>query len=319
MKNLVMTAAALIIAAHANAETKWVSTPFWQTAYVTDYKLDLKVIADRNNASLAEDCRDFDRRILDESSPVHITDRSDFQLWNEMNMTSDLDHLGFYLELKVLIGPSMELANLAFSNPELKTLTDEKARTDVVEHYTQNPNSIVLKPESFSSPMRIERDNKSLRAAGERFGIAPGPITMADRADGKYLVLNSKEIACDLLAGRLNFNIKGKAAVRISGDSYRPIMNHYQKIEEISNRALQQSSKPAVRAALLGFKLGQHFSQTQSQEQAETQLLALLPKIFDLETMNRSNIWSNGVSGPVLDVNFISPVVDVNVQLVGKR
>jgi hypothetical protein len=314
MKNLMLSAAAILIGVNAMADVKWVTGPFWQTAYVTDFKLELK----HSNTEIAGECHDFERYVMDENGVLQLTEADDFQVFNQMSLPSDMSHNQFYLELKLSLSPSLELANLQISNPELKSLTDGKARSDIIPGFTQNPTLVNLSRESLTSPIRIERESKSLRAAGERLGVAASELTFKDRADGKYLVLKSKDIACDLIAGRASLNLKGRATVKISLENQLKVAKHFEEIEKITNNSFQQTTKPAIRAALLGFRLGEFFGRTQDKEQSEAQLLTLLPKLFDLETMNKSNIWTDAFGEKVLNVTGTSSPIDVNIQFIGK-
>jgi hypothetical protein len=314
MKNLLIMIAATFVAAQSIAEVKWVTGPFWQTAYVTEYKLELK----NTNTELTSECREFERYVMDANGVLQISDPDDFQVFNQMALPNDMNHPKFYLEMKVALSPSLELADLQFTNPELKALTDEKARTDVIPGFTQNPTLINLVRESLASPLRIERENKSLRAAGERLGVAPSELSFKDRADGKYLVLKSKDIACDLILGRASLNLKARATVKISLENQLKVAKHFEEMEKITNKSFQQSSKASVRAALIGYRMGEYFGRTQNQDQTEAQLLAVIPILFDLETMNKSTIWTDAFGEKVLSVSGTSSLVDVNVQFVGK-
>jgi hypothetical protein len=299
----------------AMAAVSWVQTPFWQTVFETNYSIALQ----NTNTEIAGECRDFQKWTYDDQGVLKVTDASAFQGYNRLGLPSDMIHSDFYLEMKLGIAPNLILADLSASSPNLATAAQEKAKTDVLPGYTQAPAQIALAPESFQLPLRIEKQPQSLSAAGEKLGVLPGALKIISHTDGYYLVLTSKDIACDLLSHHADLAQKAKASVKIALNKVVELGNFYDKIQDISTAALDKSSSPQIRAALLGFRLGGFLSQSGTPEKVESQLLQILTQFFEIENMSPNKNWSDAFGKKILDVPGMSPNVDINIQILGPK
>ncbi len=311
MKKLVL-ACSILMTAPAFAGVSWVQTPFWQTAYPTDYVARLE----NTNTELAAECRDFENTVFKKGGDQYA---DIFSTFDQLSLPSDMQHRSFYVEMTLALPTSLELENLLITKrgAELKTLTIQKATSDLIPQYTQYPAQVLLQQESLKAQATIGKQPDSLTAVAEKLGVPVGATIFINRGGSYNAVFSSKAAACDVLNGRASLQLNARVAIKIAFDSQRVIESFYTDVEKIATAAMAKTKSAPARAALLGFRLGEFLSKRSPSDVAEMQMLGLITQFFDIESMTPNKNWTDGVGGKVLSVTGTAYDQSATLKIVG--
>ncbi len=293
IKNLMFLTYTLFNTSPSVAEVKWLSNQFWQIPVSTEYHLKLLNI----QPSLAEECRLLRTYFFNDKNLLRIDRIEEYKKSINSPLTDDKYHENFYLEFKILTSRHLEVSELPHLVPELEEAIPKQINNKTTLKKTVRSEEINLLETSLLSKFNISFSNLSLASRGISGGILHPPLKVIARPTAYYIVLQSKDIACDLLEGNASLSIPGKAIAKIHWKNQEEVLNDFKPLETITNQIFHENTKKSVRAALIGFKLGQYLEQKIPTENIESELKNLLMDFFDLGRMTPSNFWNENSDG----------------------
>jgi hypothetical protein len=275
MKTAIFSITSLLALTPAFAGVSWVKTSFWQAPYSDNQSLKIQNFP----KELQDECKHFDSIAWNSKGVVQIWKPDQIQTFRTMPLESDMSET-FKVELPLSAEPQADLSGYV----------NETAKSDIFTNFTQNSSQIVLRPESLGQVV-ITNDAKSLSAISEKFNLSPMPARVILNGNDLYLHLEGKDLACDLLAKRAKLSVQAKVQVKIPLENQLTIQKQNAEIEKISDEVLAKAKTPKVRAALLGFYLGQHFAKA-NDHNTEAQIVQMLSQFYRDDSLDAITNWS---------------------------
>lgn len=302
----------LLLTNSANAGLNWVRGTFWQTVYENELHLAVTGVS----SELKEECRYFENLAADPSNSSYL-EKSDFEDLDKGTLPSDMLNPQFVMDFQIEIKPDLiSLQNLSKRTDVVGFINSGKA-SDILPNYTQLPEEMRLVRSAFQGPAQTSVAAMSLTAIGTKLGVAKSFPEI--KTDGKrhFLRMRSKSLACDFISNRLKLSVQSQAEVKIALESQITNQKYYDTVEEISEGVIKQSKSSQIRAALFGFKLAKSLlaEENTNSEIIEKRMVDTLKLVFNVEQMEKSNVWTSGISKSVLSVSGTSTPVSVTVNL----
>ena len=234
------------------SELKTVKTPFWQAPQVTE--VDLKLVPKEND--LYKACDQFKRLMFSVEGKPYIHTVDQFNRYRTTLLPSAPMDVRYFQ------------TNLSLTNPELleqQVETFYRQQEKKLPYFYQEKaiTSIDLR-DGLELKINILKPDQSYTVLGEKIGAPASPVKI-DFSEGQpVLLIEGKDVACDLVAGNISLEVQAPAYVRISGEEREKIVNFYEKrITQSINKAVARKTKNANR---LGARLGYHFGNDLIQE-----------------------------------------------------
>lgn len=310
MKKLT-TVISLFASAPAFAGALWAQTPFWQAPVNSIYKLKLL----NTNAELNEDCQYFKKNIWSNSGKLLVRTADEFQINNKLSLPSDYLNKNFQVDFRLDIGAD------GFLNPSfdgVDELVQKAKENDKLPYYTQKSTAIVLLlVDKKWNDVTYSKNVGSMTEVAEQFKVKyTDPVLFQN--NGYFLRVFDKSLACDLLSQSVSLKTKINSIVKISLNEQMKISQFYSSIDQESLHIVTMNKKPYIKAALLGYKIGDLYQKNVSSNKTEDFLTEFISKFFQEDTLEPNDKWKNSFDTKILDVTgSYNVILDYSISLGG--
>lgn len=271
----------------------WVATAFWTAPQIREFSPVVKI---EKEADLNKSCLEYKRRLESLIIPSEA-DLVDMYRTRD-SFSSDGSFMAkFYLtplEESYQMGPGFVIDQASEKLPfytQLESVTS--ANIDEKTFYLIN-----AKGGSFTSISRaLKLEDSEYNIEYER--------------GGAVLKIFGKDVACDLLAGSISFEITTSSFVRINNQAYDKMMQFYLNYIQPDLSSITTPLSPdnqTVKAAKLGFRFGSHIEKQAANgtKTTERQIENLMNTLFIPGTLKNSPEVLNSVDGKKKEIQ-VSP------------
>lgn len=294
MKKLT-TIISLFASAPAFAGALWAQTPFWQAPVNSSYKLKLL----NTNAELNEDCQYFKKNIWSNSGKLLVRTADEFQINNKLSLPSDYLNKNFQVDFRLDIGTD---GILSPNFDGVDELVQKAKENDKLPYYTQKSTAIIpLLADKKWNDVIYSKNVGSMTEVAEQFKVKyADPILFQN--NGYFLRVFDKALACDLLSQSVSIKTKINSVVKISLNEQMKMSQFYSSIDQESFHIVTMNKKPYIKAALLGYKIGDLYQKNISSNKTEDFLTEFIAKFFQEDTLEPNDKWKNSFDTKILDV-----------------
>jgi hypothetical protein len=271
----------------------WVTTAFWTAPQIMELSPVIKI---EKEADLNKSCLEYKRRLASLSLPeeAYIADiyrtrdsfSSDGSFMAKFYLTS--------LEESYQVNPGFVI-----------DLASEK-----LPFYTQQE-SVTSANLDEKTIYRINAKGGSFTSISRTLKLEDSEYNIAYEKGEAVLKIFGKDLACDLLAGNISFEITTSSFVRINNQAYDKMMqfylNHIQPDLSSITTPLSADDQ-TVKAAKLGFRFGNHIENhvAYGPRTTERQIENLMNTLFIPGTLKNSSEVLNSVDGKKKEIQ-VSP------------
>jgi hypothetical protein len=280
----------------AQAEIEWVTTPFWTAPKKQSVVIEL-VPADRNK--LEKSCKEFKKRLDGEITPY------DVDIFNSYRMK---DYSSDDEKFKAIF--------FAQSAP-FEVSADVSTEGEKLPFYTQvSSNQTLIFTNETTFVAKGSADSYTSTAAALKLGKSPVYFESFRNQDA--IVIEGKDVACDLLNNKSQLESSVSTHVEIGDDAKQSLNNFYlDKVlpnvnDVFKNRASEGST---IKAALLGFKLGKVLEERSNNDEKQTisQLKSIFGVLFAQNTLENSINVSTSANGRNKEINLPLSVESITI------
>lgn len=297
MKFLIIIPTAIMMTVSANAETVWVKTPFWQTAYARSQTAKIK--ADTN---LDETCEEYSLMVFSGSGRTALSAQEVETLRSYTGQMNGAQYNATFTVDRAL--------SERFFAQSLRDVAPEIAATagqDVLPHYSVQPAEI--NPlDKILSPIQIGFVPDSLSRVSQALGLRPLKIEVAAYVPQTKIRVYGRDSACDLYRGKASLEAPSTGPVKISLEQQLKLSDFYQAFEELTESAFARTQKPLGRMAVLGYGLAPVLAPLRIQPAKAADLVETLVTDFFNVQGERNENWTVFNGKPHLSVSGAIPV-----------
>jgi hypothetical protein len=303
MKKQILFLAAMFITSSASAELAWIKTKFWQAPYPKTQILKIQSM----DGDLEQTCHLYKKLVYYNGLGTKLN-AEEMQFMR--TYTGSIHDNQFKAKFKISkfasqgwIGKSVKLANEQAGKSE---------PNNILPYYTASTATIY--PAVLQENLAVKNDPSSFTSLSQSVGLSPLPIRIIGSDLSAIIEVTGKDTACDLYLGFARLSTTGRAIVKITDDSLKPLRSFYKEFEDLSAEALSKKSSSPARAALLGYAMQPVLeSLGQAEEISETWLGNLVEQFFD-ENMNRNKTWESHETALRLNVP-VSAIAPLQITL----
>ncbi len=233
------------------ASEEWLTTPFWTAP--ANKNFNVKIVVPESYKSLPTACQQLKRLAFKRNGEIRST-LSSFS-YNSINTSplieSPIYQKEFYID--VILKDKLEFGVLtkevvASSTPAHKDLP-------LYQYSNATSGAVITSAHSFAIET-IDQD-ESLIEVTKKLGLDESEVEIIDNYKYTAIRVFGKDLACDLLAGKVEITAKAPGFINLAKDDYAKLENFYNfELAPLIGNVLKESGTPVLKAALLGFRLG---------------------------------------------------------------
>jgi hypothetical protein len=255
-----------------DTNTSWGRTNFWQAPQVKAMKVKM-LSADKE---LERNCTSYKSLVasaLRASAPVAA--RS-IAMYRTTPLSTDARYKGKFL-VSGLRGFYRIAVNSAIDSSTIDVTKDFMPNYTIANSTTEALLTSV-------KDLKIDAVAGSLTDISRKLGLPDVAVSLSQQGPDMFLVIEGRDMACDLLENKLVIKSPAKAEVSISQEDYINLNELYQnQIAPEMTQVLNLKEGDALKAARLGFRLGNIFERNQNSvkpEAVEKQIKGFMEKSF---------------------------------------
>lgn len=284
----------LILGANAKAETGWIATPFW-TAPKSE-KIELKLEAE-NMELLKKQCKELSDRLSYESLPLES------KTFDRLRSRDSFSNTGMFKSVFYILNSPISLS------------TTEDIQTTKLPFYLQKNSlqQVVLDNTVKFSAMSTQG---SYGAIAKSLGLSDTTAQFTKYRYRDAIEITGKDLACDLINQKAFLKSNVNSVVWIDGQNKNELEDLYiNKVRTDINDAFNtEKNSPALKAAILGFKLGKTLSELNSSNNVEDELKNVFNLFFKGNLENTKYLIESQGSKEVLLPTSGQALVELNCK-----
>lgn len=285
LKNVSVVLLITLSSSFGFAKTTWVKSLFWEAPQATEINVQVKSV----DAQLLDDCKNLKKTIfaadgtLNFDRPERVDDIRKYPF--EDSMDNDFSTTFIFQD------SIQQIVDVAGSS---------EALTKTHESYL--PYAVQTKAETAAESLtafKVSALPGSFSDVTQKLGLKTLPIVSVLYKGQQALKISGRDLACDLLQGKATIEAKASSTVKIPIDNQIQLMNYYKEIEAKVLQVRNLPDSDTIKAARLGFRLGQFFT---TDKPAERFIAGVMGVLFQKNSFELSSAWTSFNGEPSIQV-----------------